>query len=829
MTKRSLFIAFTFLSVCSLLAQPSYDYGASEIMQRLQRLNTLGSVLYIAAHPDDENTQLIAFLANQEHFRTGYLAATRGDGGQNLIGPEIREGLGVIRTQELLEARKIDGGEQFFSRANDFGYSKNPDETFNKWNRDQVLADFVWAIRKFKPDVLITRFSRVPGVTHGHHTASAILAMEAFELSGDANAYPEQLKYVDPWQPSRVFYNIGLWSYRRSGKIFDPSGYVKLDVGKYNPVLGLSCTEIAAQSRSMHKSQGFGVAGVRGSEYEYFEQWAGDTTQTLFGGLDMTWSRVEGAEEVAYHVKEALANFNPLQPTAVLGSLLMAREALLRLPDQYWKEVKLHELQELIMAVTGTYISMTSDRQMYVPGDSLEANLEVINRSDAPVKLSSVRFSISEERFIYRLNLENNTQTQFSYNLTMPVNAKWSNPYWLEKEGTDGMYRVDKQLLRGLPENPPAVEAVVTLAIDGQFFDISVPVEYRYTDPVKGEVNLPLVIAPPAMVNLDDQALIFGTSNSQKIPVKVTAGRNGVKGKVRLVVEDGWEYSPPSFDFELGTANEEQVVEFELTPPAGAAVSLLHAEAEIDGRTYRRGKQLIAYDHIPQQTLFPKAATKVVKLDLKRAGQRIGYIMGAGDAIPASLQQIGYEVQLLDKDDVVLDQLEAFDAVIVGIRAFNTLPWLSYKNATLFEYVKKGGTVITQYNTSHRLVTEEVAPLSLKLSRDRVTVEEASVTFLAPKHEVLNTPNKLSSEDFEGWVQERGLYFPSEWHKDFTPILGMNDPGEEQTQGSLLIAKYGKGYYCYTGLSFFRELPAGVPGAYKLLVNMISLGNKQTP
>ncbi|RED97007.1 PIG-L family deacetylase [Marinoscillum furvescens] len=829
MARRSIFIALTFFLINSLAAQQSYDYSTGEVLQRLQRLNTLGSVLYIAAHPDDENTQLIAYLANQKHLRTGYLAATRGDGGQNLIGPEIREGLGVIRTQELLEARKIDGGEQFFSRANDFGYSKNPDETFNKWDKDKVLADFVWAIRKFKPDVLITRFSRVPGVTHGHHTASAVLAMEAFELSGDATAFPEQLRYVDPWQPKRVFYNIGLWSYRRSGKVFDPTGYVKLDVGKYNPVLGISCTEIAAKSRSMHKSQGFGVSGIRGSEYEYFEQWAGDSTTTLFGGLDMTWNRVQGAEEVAYFVNEAMENYNPLQPADILGSLLKAREALLKLPDQYWKEVKLQELQELMLAVTGTYISMTSDRQSYVPGDSPETNLEVINRSNAPIRLSSVRFSISDERFIYRLNLDENTKTQFSYNLTLPKNTALSNPYWLNKPGTDGMYRVDKQLLRGLPQNPPAISATITLTIDGQFIDVEVPVNYQYTDPVKGEVNLPLVVSPPVMVNLDDQALIFGNGSSQKVPVKIIAGQEGVKGDVRLAVEEGWSYQPERFTFDLERVHEEVVFEFELTPPAGASVAQVRAEALVDSRTYRQGRQVIAYDHIPQQTLFPEAETRAVKLDLKRGGQRIGYIMGAGDAVPNSLEQIGYEVQLLAKDDVVQSQLATFDAVIVGIRAFNTLSWLSYKNNELFEYAKSGGTVIVQYNTSHRLVTEQVAPLALKLSRDRVTVEEAPVEFLAPKHDVLNSPNKITAADFDGWVQERGLYFPSEWHKDFTPILGMSDPGEEQTKGSLLVAKYGRGYYCYTGISFFRELPAGVPGAYKLLVNMISLGNKQTP
>lgn len=812
-----------------IYAQLLPDNSTGNIQQKLNKLNTLGSVLYVAAHPDDENTQLIAYLANGKYFRTGYLAATRGDGGQNLVGPEIREKLGVIRTQELLAARKLDKGEQFFSRANDFGYSKNPDETFSKWDKEQVLADFVWTIRKFKPDVLITRFSQEPGVTHGHHTASAILAMEAFKASGDKTRFPEQLKYVEPWQPAKIFWNTSTWFFRRSGQEFVESEYIKVNVGQYNNAIGLSYTEISALSRSMHKSQGFGNSGSRGDEYEYFQQWGGSETDDLFGGIDTSWGRVEGSEMVAYHLEEARRNFDPAYPEMVIEDLLAARAELLNLPDQYWKEIKLAEIREAILAASGTYLAMSSNESAYVKGDSIRINLEAIVRTGSPIQLGSVRFDFNDERFIYKLDLEQNRRTEFSYDLMVPTTVVLSNPYWLNTPGTDGMYSVPNQRDRGLPENKPALNAYITLAMKGQFLEYEVPVNYRYTDPVKGEVIRPVTIRPDVMVNLEDKALIFANAEPRVIPVTVIAGKAGIAGNLTLDVPQGWTSTPAMRTFQLDNTGDELQFEFKLTPPKTNSVAEIKAVAEVDGHTFSKGLVTIDYDHIPRQVLFPEAKARVVKLEAEKVGSTIGYIMGAGDDVPFSLEQVGYTVNLLDKDDVNSKDLLKYDAVILGIRAFNTLPWLSYKNQELFEYVKSGGNVIVQYNTSHRLVTQDVAPVSLSLSRGRVTVEDARVTFLNEKHPVLNFPNKITEADMDGWVQERGLYFPEKWSEDFVPIFGMNDPGEDQLDGSLLIAKYGKGYYCYTGLSFFRELPPGVPGAYKLMINMIALGKNKNP
>ena len=830
MKQKHLFI-FLFLLVYAgnLRSQVIPRFSSSSIEQRLDKLNTLGSALYLAAHPDDENTQLIAYLANGMHLRTGYLAATRGDGGQNLIGTEIREKLGVIRTQELLAARRTDNGEQFFSRANDFGYSKHPDETFAIWDKEKVLADFVWVIRKFKPDVLITRFSLQPGITHGHHTASAILAMEAFKASGDPKRFPEQLKYVDTWQPKRIFWNTSSWFFRNSGQTFDPKEYLKLDVGQYNTSLGYSYTEISALSRSMHKSQGFGNSGSRGSEYEYFKQWGGDeVSHGLFEGLNLSWDRVEGAEVVQQLLAEARDGFDSKNPQQIMNKLLAARSALLTLPDQYWKEVKLAELEELLLILSGTYLALNAESSAYSPGDSVQINLEAVNRSSMNWELEAIRFSSNNERILVGMKMEDNQKINLSYQVALPINTSFTNPYWLEETASIGMYAVSNLLLRGLPQNLPAITGYVALKSGDQIIEVPVPVNFRRTDPVKGEVVTPLIIQPKAMLNLKSQSLIFSASDARPVEVTVISGTDNFSGKLELDVPKGWSYSPKSFDVALSFKNEEKVFEFMLTPPKGESVGTIKPFLVAGQEKYNREKVVIDYDHIPLQNLFQVSESKVVKLDVKKTNAKIGYVMGAGDEVPDALREIGYQVTLLDKDDIFADRLAGFDAILIGVRAFNTLDWLSFKNTELFQFVENGGNLIVQYNTSHRLVTEDVAPYELKLSRDRVTVEDSEVKFLKPNHPVLNSPNKITMNDMDGWVQERGLYFPNEWSDEFTPILGMNDPGEPQSDGSLLIAKYGKGYYCYSGLSFFRELPAGVPGAYKLLVNIISLGGKQT-
>ncbi len=826
--KRLLFYLFVLLFSNNLFSQIPQYYNTSDILLRLDKLNVLGSVLYVAAHPDDENTSVISYFANGRLMRTGYLSATRGDGGQNLIGPEIRESLGIIRTQELLAARRIDNGEQFFSRAVDFGYSKHPDETFDKWDKEKVLSDFVRVFREFKPDVVITRFNTQPGVTHGHHTASAILANEAIQLSGDPAAFPEQLNELTVWQPKKIFWNTSWWFYRRTGQEFDTTGINMVNVGAYSPILGKSYTEISAKSRSMHKSQGFGISASRGDEFEYFvNQDSSQRSESVFEGIDVSWGRIQGGEQVAYFIQEARENFDPANPHFILEELISARKELINLPDQYWKQVKLEEIDELILAVTGTFMELVTDQESFAVGDSISIKGELVNRSPAKVTLSSIDFNLEGETFLFNLNLNENQVNQMNFNLAIPDHFPISQPYWLVEDGTDGMFTVDDPGLIGKPENPPAITARVTLKVDRQFIDYEIPVLFNTSDPVEGEIYRPLHITPPVMVSSDQDVIIFGDNSEKVIEVDVLSGKNFIKGKTYLDLPKGWKSVPESYPFELTSKGEVKQFSFKVTPSRDQGQYTIKVLAEVDDKVYHRGMKRINYDHIPPQSLFPKTVIKASRIDLKIGDHQVGYFMGAGDLVPHSLEQIGYQIDMLNEADVSEANLKGYDAIILGIRAFNTLDWLATKSNMLFEYVKDGGTLIVQYNTSHRLVSENIAPFDLRLSRNRVAVEEAEVRFLDRKSPVLNYPNKINEADFDGWVQERGLYFPDSWGSEFQPILSMNDPGESSLDGSLLVGKYGSGYYIYTGLSFFRELPAGVPGAYRLFANLISIGNKK--
>ena len=809
----------------SSLAQKPERYNASEVRQMLKKLNVLGSVMYIAAHPDDENTQMIAYLANDRLYETAYMSCTRGDGGQNLIGPEIRELLGLIRTQELLAARRIDGGQQFFSRANDFGYSKHPDETFNIWDKEQVLSDMVWNIRKFRPDVLITRFSLEEGITHGHHTASAILAKEAFTAAGDPKRFPEQLRYVKTWQPKRIFWNTSWWFYQNTGRKFDPKGRVPVNVGDYSPLLGKSYTELSAESRSMHKSQGFGATGSRGSETEYLELIAGDSARNdLMDGVETTWRRVNGSDKVAFHTGNAIDNFDPENPTLILPDLMQAYQALESVSDVHWREMKQVEIKTLIKAITGIFAEARASEYAVAAGDSVNVNFEVINRSPASVSLKGVVIHSLNDRLTLDQKLENNQLFQLEKKYVVPVSASYSQPYWLQKEGSLGMYAVDDQMLRGLPENPPAVLVNFVIQVAGLELDFETPLIFKRNDRVDGEVYRPFVVTPPVFAGINEKVYVFADDESRTVQVTVKSGSGNVDGSISLSLPDGWKAEPKSHSFDLSMKGASQVFEFVVKPPRRQSTGTISAVATVDGKDYTRSLLEINYSHIPVQTLFPESAAQVVRIDLERRGQLVGYLMGPGDEIPASLRQIGYTVDELTMDDIATGDLQKYDAIILGVRAFNTMEDLKYENEKLFSYAENGGTVIVQYITSGGLVTDKIAPYPVKIGRGRVTVEEAPVRFVDAKSPVLNFPNKITEKDFEGWVQERGLYFASEWDDHFIPVLSSNDPGEEPLTGGLLIAQHGKGYYVYTGYSWFRELPAGVPGAYRLFTNLISLG-----
>ena len=834
------FFGFTFMA----FAQAPEKLSAGELQLALKKLNTLGSALYVAAHPDDENQVVIGYLSQTRLLNSGYLALTRGDGGQNLIGPEIRERLGVLRSQELIQARSVDGSQQFFTRAIDFGYSKTAEETLELWDKEKILSDVVWVIRKFRPDVMITRFPPDERAGHGHHTTSAILAAEAFDLANDPKAYPDQLAYVDTWQPTRLLFNESSWMTENIDSISVANDSIlALDLGIYKPLLGKSVTEVAAESRSKHQSQGFGATGSRGPDVEYLRHVKGKMAKKdLLEGINTSWSRVEGGEPIGELLGEAYDNFDPENPSAIVPTLMEASEALNQLEDGYWKRVKREELDRVIKAAMGLYLEVRSGTNALsrsfrsntrsgiaeysaTPGDSVFLNIEAINRSSVPLSLERVYFTTIDKDTVINTSLDNNEPLEYRTGVMIPQDMPYSGPYWL-RESHDGFsFTVDDRQLIGLDDTPPAVEAIFELTVDGKPLDIKTPVIYKRNDPRTGETYRPFVITPPVFLEIDGDVHVFAEQQPKPILVTVKAGKSDISGRVSLDLPNGWSSDPQYFDYRLALKGQEREFTFSVLPPEGQSVGELKAVAEQDGETYDQSMVTIEYEHIPTQTLFPDATARMVKLNIRKEGEMIGYIMGAGDEVPKALEQIGYQVVMLEEEDVRPGALSKFDAVMIGIRAYNTVGWLRYKNEQLLAYVENGGTLISQYNTTRMLVTQDMAPYEMKISRDRVADEKVEVRFLQENHPVLNTPNKITQQDFENWVQERGLYFPNEWDKEqFDPILSMNDPGEDPKEGSLLVAQYGKGYYIYTGLSFFRELPAGVPGAFRLLTNLISIG-----
>ncbi len=834
MKNKSLMIKYiAAISVSILLCMPLFSQApkkpnSAEIYASIEKLNFLGSVLYLAAHPDDENTRMISYFSNNVHARTAYLSITRGDGGQNLIGPEIRELLGVIRTNELLKARETDGGEQFFTRANDFGYSKHPDETLEIWDKEEVLKDVVKVIREFQPDIIINRFdANSAGKTHGHHTSSAILSLEAFDLAADQ----EFKSYNLPaWTTQRVFFNTHWWFYgsRENFDKADKSGMLSFDTGAYYPSLGLSNSEISSLSRSMHKSQGFGSTGTRGSEKEYVQLLKGkmpSDQKNIFEGVDTSWSRVEGGEAIKLILEKVEKEFDFKEPSGSIPDLIEAYSLINELKDAHWKGLKLKQIKDVIAACSGLYIEAIAEQAYATRDQKVSLNLEAINRSDQKMTLKSIQLLPEQKTIELNKDLAYNVGLKDQVELYISSESQLTAPYWLEDKGSLGMYKVENPSLVGNPISLAQHKVVFTIDFNGVSIDFEKNVIYKYNDPVKGEVYQPFEIVPKAVSNMASKVVIFSEDEARQIPVTVKGFRDNISGTVHMNVPEGWMVSPNEISFTMTSKGEEVNFEFTVTPTMEQSEGYVRPFVVIDGQKFDQSMVELNYEHIPKQLVLLPSESKVARLNLVKKGKSIAYIKGAGDEVPKYLKQIGYVVTEVVPKNISTGLLQQFDAVILGIRAYNTVPELKVKQAAILDYVYQGGNVIVQYNTSRGLVLEDnLAPYMLELSRDRITDENAKVSFLNKDHEVMNYPNKITAKDFDGWVQERGLYFPNKWAKEFSPILSFQENGDDPMKGSLLVAKYGEGYYMYTGLSFFRELPAGVPGAYKLFTNMISMG-----
>jgi LmbE family N-acetylglucosaminyl deacetylase len=833
---KKIFLLLTLVVASRTYAQNNQSLNSSEILHAMHKANTLGSVLYVAAHPDDENTRLLAYLANERKFRTGYLSITRGDGGQNLIGKEQGELLGLIRTQELLAARRTDGAEQFFTRANDFGYSKNPEETFSIWNKDSILADVVYTIRKFRPDVIICRFPTTGEGGHGHHTASAILALEAFDLAADPTKFPEQLKYVEVWQARRIFWNTFNFGTTNT----TAPDQLKIDVGVYNPLLGKSYGEIASESRSMHKSQGFGSARQRGSNIEYFKLLKGDSAkEDLFEGINIFWKRLQDynrpgeklseLENLSLMMHKCIQGYRPMNPEVSVMPLIGVYRFLQTLDEKdpnnkYWKHIKLKEFERLILACTGVWLETFATDYIAIPGQELKLTTQVLNRNRGMVKLNSISY-LGQTDTVTALQLKPNELYTFRHKEILPASASYSNPYWLNEKSQGGFYTVSNPLMRGIPENIPTVKVWFDVSIGDFNLKVERSIVYKFTDPVKGEIYRPIEILPPASVNLTDKVFIFTDKSPKTVKFTIKANMPDVKGTLQLKAGKGWDIAIKQADFSLAAKGDEVIMEATITPGNNAKEGTLQASLRIDNKQYNKQIRRIEYDHIPYQFILSDAEAGLVNIDLKKTGLNIGYVPGAGDDVPASLEQVGYKVTMLTDELLATEDLSKYDAIVTGVRAFNTNDRLSLMHNRLMEYVKQGGNLIVQYNTNSRVgpLQFKIGPYPFTISRERVTNENAEVRFREASHPVLNSPNSISSSDFEGWIQERGIYFATELDSNYTSILSMNDPNEKPGDGSLIIAAYGKGNFVYTGLAFFRELPAGVPGAYRLFVNILSL------
>ncbi len=836
MNRIKLIAAFLFFAPFAF-AQTAPPADLATIEQNFKKLDVLGSVLYVAAHPDDENTRLLAYLAQEKHYRTGYLSLTRGDGGQNLLGSEQGELLGLIRTQELLAARKVDGAEQFFTRANDFGFSKGPDETLRIWDKEKVLGDVVWVIRKFRPDVIICRFPTTGEGGHGHHTASAILAQEAFTAAADPKRFPEQLKYVQTWQAKRL-----LWNTFSFGTVNTTApDQFKINVGVYNPILGKGYGEMAAESRSNHKTQGFGSAKQRGDSYEYFKTILGDAPKDeLMDGVNTTWGRVKDGEAIGSDIEKIRKDFDIDHPEKSVKAMVSLLDKVEKLPVSYWRDQKAKELKDMIAACAGLWFEAYTAEPDYALGDQMNIRSQLISRYGLDISLNGLTViqhadnagrtsDFMEPMARYPLPITNkiipaNELQTFNNDC---IAGKISQPYWLESPHSIGTYTIDHDGDAGNPENPGSPIVAFDFLIEGHPITIDRKLIYKYADPAKGEIYQPVEITPPVTANIAEKDYLFNFKKPQNVEIKLKSFTKA-GGSISIKPIPGWNVSPEKFDFTNKNKGDEWAVTFSVSPADDQPkTAVLEAVVDVNGKSFSMGIQQLKYDHIPNITLFPPSQANLIDINLKIAGKKIGYIPGAGDLMPDALKQVGYDVHILSENEILNGDLSGYDAIVTGVRAYNVNPRLAIEQPKLLEYVKNGGNLVIQYNNNSGLVTKQIGPYPFTPANKRVTDEDAKITVLDKQSPVLNYPNKITQDDFNGWIQERGLYFVGDIDPNYKAPLQMNDPNEAPNNGALIVGNYGEGRFVYTSLAFFRQLPAGVPGAYRLFVNLLSKPKNQ--
>jgi len=616
----------------------------------------------------------------------------------------------------------------------------------------------------------------------------------------------------------------------------------KVDVGVYNPIIGKGYGEVAADSRSNHKTQGFGTAKTRGEAIEYFKTILGDAPKAdLMDGVNTTWGRV-GAEDISTQLSAIKKDFDVDHPDKSVPALVNLLGKVEKVKDDYWRTQKTKELSELIAACAGLWFESYAAEPVYALGDAISVKTQFLLRNNIDVSVSGMYYTYYNEQFPVQINNVFTAGDASKYILNKNVNTVQdftsqfqagviTQPYWLTYPKSVGMYDIDyldnpghKVTPKTLPENIP-YSAHITFKILNKEIEFERPIKFKYVDPARGELYEPLVVAPPVTANIEAKDYIFNSTQPQTVQVKLKSFTKA-NGSITIKPIEGWKISPEKIDFDGKNKGDEWMETFTVTPTdSKPKTSIFEAEVTANGKTFDLGIKTIAYNHIPTITLFPPAQANLINIDLKIAGKKIGYIAGAGDQMPDALRQVGYDVHMLTEAEIMNNDLSIYDAIITGVRAFNVDDRIPFEQPKLMEYVKNGGNLLVQYNNNAGVLVPQIGPYPFRPVNQRVTDETAKVTFLDPTSPVLNYPNKITDADFDGWIQERGLYYVSDIDPKYQTPLTMNDPGEQPNKGSLIVADYGKGRFIYTSLAFFRQLPAGVPGAYRLFVNLLSKPN----
>ena len=832
----------------------AFARGTAGVGLLLRQLDGVKRVLIIGAHPDDEDTSLIAALARGMGARVAYLSLSRGEGGQNLIGEELDEGLGILRSGELMAARALDGGIQYFTRAFDFGYSKTAEETLEFWPRNEILADVTWVVREFRPQVVVSIFPEEGG--HGQHQMAGIMAREAFHAAGDPSAFPQQLAAgVAPWIPAKLF---------RLSRFGPGDATVEVETGVFDPLLGRSHYQLAMESRSQHRSQDMGrpePMGPRSSRLTLLESRVEGGDRGLFAGVDTTLlglasevpepnrGRVRDALE-AYRMalEEARSNLDATAPWRVTPTLQSGLEALRRArgavtpeeaPDLHQVlDFRVPMVEEAVLRSAGIVMDVRVLDDLLVPGEEVELQVEVWNGGPYALRDPTVGLNlpagweaVPEESA--NAPIPPGEVGSWSYTLSLPREADLSRPYFLREAREGETYRWPKDTrLWGRPGNPPILTGALTGRIaEGSRVSVVRAGIYRGVDKALGEyVENPLVV-PALSVALDPTVQIWplGMGEARVFTVRIrNEASRGRRGTVALELPPGWRSEPASQPFGFGEDGVEATFSFSVIPPADRSPGMFQVGAVArtgEGEVFREGVRIVDYPHIRRAALFFPARARVSVFPVEAPqGLRVGYVMGSGDMGPQVLRQMGVEVDLLGPDVVRSGDFQHLDAIVLGIRAYETRPDVAAANQQLLDFARRGGTLVVQYN-KYEFPAGEFAPFPVEMNRphDRVVDETAPVRLLDPGHPLFNTPNHITDADFRGWAQERGLYFLREWDPRLTPLLEMADPGEDPKRGALLVAPLGDGLYVYTGVAFFRQFPEGVPGAVRLFANLVSL------